>query len=80
MNKKDEAIKVHPLALRERQGFANEPSQTLPERIVEPFDVGRLPRLLAHRVMLLTRDNVLVRLPEIAVARRFLVAPHHIRP
>ena len=80
VDKKDKTVKMHPLALRERQGFTHEASQTLPERIVEPFDVGRLPGFFAHRVMLLTRNHLLICLPKVAIARRFFVSPHHARP
>ena len=80
MDKEHEATKMHPLAFRERQGLANKTSHTLSERIVKPLDMRSLSALLAHRVMLRFGNHVLVGLPKVAVARRFLVPPRYTRP
>lgn len=59
---------MHQLRFREGQRFSNEARQPLAQGIIPAFDVRGLPRIFATRRMLLSRDDLLVSFPEIAVA------------
>ena len=71
---------VHHPALRERQRLTHEPSHTLPQRIIPALHMIRLPRLLPHRLMLLTRNHRSIRSPKVRVAQCPLVPPRHCPP
>ncbi len=66
--------------LRERQGFSHKLPQPLPERVIPPLHVIRLPALLANRFVLIARNHCLVRLPKIRVALRVFVSPRNFSP
>ena len=59
---------MHLRRFGEGERLPNEPRQALPQRVVEPLDVGCLPGLLSHRRMLIVRDDLGVSFPEVAVA------------
>ena len=59
---------VHLERFGEGEGLTSEPRQPLTQRVDPPFDVRRLSRFLAHRRVLLRRNDLGVRFPEVAVA------------
>lgn len=71
---------MHILALRETQRPPHKLTQPLPERVIPPLHVIRLPQPLADSNVLVTRDHARVRLPEIALAQRSLVPPGNSHP
>ena len=68
MQKKAQTQFMHPIRFRERERLTDEPSESLPQRIVPALDVCGLTRCFAHGSMLLCRDDQLIRGPPIAKA------------
>jgi hypothetical protein len=70
MQKKSQTHFTHPIRFRERERFANKPSESLPQRVVPALDMRCRARFFPHSRMLLRRDDQLLCVPEIANAMR----------
>ena len=80
VQKEPQAKLVHPIRFGERERLPNEARKPLPQSVVPPLDVCRLPALLAHRLMPLFGDDLPVRLPEVAVAMPQAISFRHPLP
>ena len=80
VQKQSQTHLVHLVTLGKRKRLSHKPPQTLADNIVETLNVARLPCTFARRFVLRVRQHLLVRLPEVAVKRRALVALRHPLP
>ena len=68
MQEESQTKLVHLHRLGKRQGFTHEACESLSQRIVPAFDVGRLPRLFAARRMVLVGQDFLRGFPKVRKA------------
>ncbi len=75
-----QAVLVHRLRLAERERLADEPSQSLTQRVVEAFYMVGLAAALAARRVLPLRHHLLIGFPEVREGRRVPQSPWHPLP
>ena len=80
MDEQQQADLVHPVALAEGERLAHEPGETLPQGVVPPLDVTRLPIALAGGLVLGLREHLGVGLLEVGEAQQAPVARRHAPP
>ena len=64
---------MHDLRLGKGERHAHKTSQTLAQRVIPAFDMGRFSRLFSNRGVLLARDHRRVGRPEVGEAMSLAV-------
>ena len=71
---------MHRVRLGKRERASHEAAQSLAQRVVEAFNVARLPRAFARRPMLLLGQCFRVCLPEVSEQHPLLIPPGNALP